>query len=301
MRCRPLALMSALLVSACSPARSSLVEVPAPAAPALPAEPVEVRLSPYFRELRTLQLTSGNDTLTFLLDTGGGHTLLTTEAAQRLGCTPFGRSLAHRMSGERVEFQWCTGVALALGGVPLEHEKVAVFDLMALLPPVLPRLDGLLSLQSFAHRVVSIDHPGERLVLESDASAATRRRIAEPLVARTATGQDGSTLTLFLAARAEGAPIWLLLDNGNLTGTILSPHALRQIGHRPDAAMEAVEVRGFEVLGLTPATERVQVRDVLYDGVLGASFMQRGLFLFDLRGKDPWVGVHLTPDGRPRS
>jgi hypothetical protein len=129
----------------------------------LPRAPVEVALALYFRELRTVQVTSGRDTLRLLLDTGGGHTLVTPEAAHRLGCEPFGRSVGHRMSGERVEFQWCNDIRLLVRDVPLAAARVAVFDLGAVLPPELPSLDGLLSLKSFADHVVTIDMARDRM------------------------------------------------------------------------------------------------------------------------------------------
>jgi hypothetical protein len=263
----------------------------------LPAQPIEVTLTPWFRALYTVPLTSGDDSLSFLLDTGGGYTLLSLEGARRLGCRPDGRTVAHRMDGEPVTFQWCHDVPLALGGVPLDPERVAVLDLAALLPPDLPRLDGLLSLQSFAGRVVSLDLVEARLILESAESLARRRARARRLNARTATGYDGAARTVLLAARRDPDPLWLLLDSGNLIGTVLAPHAARALGAETAAVGDSVVV-ALEVLGLAPRREPIRVRDLIYDGVLGAAFLQQGRFTVDLRGVDPWVGVELV---RPAS
>jgi hypothetical protein len=121
----------------------------------------------------------------------------------------------------------------------------------------------------------------------------------QPLLARRATGEDGSTLAVFLAARADGAPVWLLLDSGNLVGTILSPHAVEQIGlPLPPAADDekamVLEAATVEVLGVASTRESIVVRDLIHDGALGASFMKRGIVMFDLRMKEPWVGIQET-------
>jgi hypothetical protein len=258
----------------------------------LPRAPVEVALALYFRELRTVQVTSGRDTLRLLLDTGGGHTLVTPEAAHRLGCEPFGRSVGHRMSGERVEFQWCNDIRLLVRDVPLAAARVAVFDLGAVLPPELPSLDGLLSLKSFADHVVTIDMARDRLIFESAPSAEGRKAEQQPLRARVATGEDGTSLSLFIAAAAPKAPVWLLLDNGNLVGTILSPPGARQLktsGADPQVG-DAIAVE-LELIGLPSRRTEVLVRDVIYDGVLGAHFFREHVLTLDLRGRDPLVGA----------
>lgn len=259
----------------------------------LTSSPVEVELEPYFRELRTVEIVSGRDTLRFLLDTGGGHTLVTPEVARILGCRPFGRSIGHRMSGERVEFQWCKDLPLEVGGVSLSPSNTAVFDLAVVLPPELPTLHGLLSLKSFSRNAVSVDLAGGRLVLESDSSAKAHRARMAPLLARTATGEDGTSVTVFLAAHAEPGPIWLLLDSGNLVGTILSPHARRLLSPSPaEEDAEASEaIVPLHLVGLEPESEPVVIRDIIYDGALGASFFMEHVVMFDFRGTGVWVGA----------
>ena len=282
-----------IAVTGCWPAPSAR-RPQSPSSALLPAQPVEVGLDPYFRDLKTIRLTTSTDTLSMLLDTGGGYTLLTTEAAERLGCTPFGSTSGHRMSGERVEFRWCTAVPLELGGVAIGRNVTAVFDLMKLLPPELPKLDGVLSLDAFDGRVVSIDLAGNRLVVESAASADAHRASMRALAARTATGEDGSSLTIFLAARASPVPIWLLLDSGNLVGTILSPEAASRLRIADPSPVgdgtAATDSTGVEVPGAGPVVGHFVVRELIHDGALGAEFMKRGTFTFDLRSKQPWVG-----------
>jgi hypothetical protein len=260
-------LMAAALWVSCV-GRVQTADEPSRAARApLPAAPAEVRLAPYFRELRTVEATSGEDTLRLLLDTGGGHTLLTPEAAQRIGCRPFGRNVGHRMSGERVEFQRCSGDSLRLAGQTLGSGSVAVFDLGTVLPPELPKLDGLLALPSFVDLVVTFDMAGDRLILESQESAALRRAEQSTMRPRIASGDDGSSLTILVAAEADPAPVWLWLDNANLVGTLLSPSGARQLG-RGEMDLQGGTPLELEMrlLGLPSRSTRASVRDIIFDG-----------------------------------
>jgi hypothetical protein len=164
MRMRTLLVTVPLLHALGCSASTGGAPVPAGATGAgLPAVPADIPLRPYFRELRTVDVVSGRDTLVFLLDTGGGHTLVTPEVAVRLGCEPYGRSVGHRMSGERVEFQWCGFLPLVLEGIALHDATVAVFDLGAVLPRELPALDGVLALPSLRGHVVTLDLAGARV------------------------------------------------------------------------------------------------------------------------------------------
>lgn len=272
----------------------ALAERPAGGQASLPHAPVEVSLDPYFRQLTTVQVTSGSQSLTLLLDTGGGQTLITPEAAGRLGCVPFGMRTGYRMSGERVVFQRCESIPLRIGGVPLNAPEVGVFDLMALLPPELPKLDGVLSLDSFDGLVVTIELPN-RLILESAGSAAPRRGLMTALTARRATGEGGNALTVFLAADAPRGPLWMLLDSGNLVGAILSPAAVSQLGVAPSSIQAEGDTRfiadmPLRVRGLEALVGRVVVSDLIHDGALGADFMARGRVMFDLRDERLWVG-----------
>ena len=113
------------------------------------AVPAVVPLSPWAGLLRSVTVTVDGTAHPFIFDTGGGQTVITPEVAAAVGCTPYGRAIGFRMSGERVEFEYCDNVALRLGQVALAREPVGVFDLKSILPAGLPRADGVLSLRSF--------------------------------------------------------------------------------------------------------------------------------------------------------
>lgn len=100
--------------------------------------PIELSLTPYVANLRTLSVTVGGETAPFLLDTGGGFTAVTPEFARAIGCVAFGRVTGFRSSGERIDMLRCGAVSMMLGPAPFRTEA-AIFDLMSLLkgaPPI---------------------------------------------------------------------------------------------------------------------------------------------------------------------
>ena len=133
-----------------------LVVLVALATGARTAVPAVVPLAPWAGLLRSVTVTVDGTAHPFVFDTGGGETVITPEVAAAVGCTPYGRSIGFRMSGERVEFEYCDNVALRLGQVALAREPVGVYDLKSILPVGLPRADGVLSLRSLRDSPVTV-------------------------------------------------------------------------------------------------------------------------------------------------
>jgi hypothetical protein len=92
----------------------------------------EIALRQYVGPLKSVQVAVGGETLPFILDTGGGFTIVTPEVAKKTGGVPFGRLTGFRHNGERIETQRCSKTTFGLGGMNVAVET-AVFDLMAVL------------------------------------------------------------------------------------------------------------------------------------------------------------------------
>ena len=285
-----------LLLVACAPrARDGLPPSPGDAAilqygaaSARPDTPIIIPLSPYAGRLVTTRVVAGSDTLRMLFDTGAGLTLLMPDVARRLGCTPAGRIVGFRMSGDRVEFTGCPGATLALERLVVRHAPIGVFDLMALLPPELPRLDGILSLATFAGQTLTLNLRCRRLVVESAASARERIGRMRPLAARIATGASGGGLTVFLQADARPAPIWLELDSGNLDHVLLSPHAAVGIGLDTVALGDSAVIAPIPVTGLDTRTMPTAIRGLIHDGALNEAWIAEGELTLDLASGLAW-------------
>ena len=241
------------------------------------AGPTVVPLLPWVGPLRSVTVTVDGTAHPFIFDSGGGETLITPEVAAAVGCTPYGRAVGFRMSGERVEFNYCDNVALRLGQVALARDPVGVFDLKSILPAGLPRADGVLSLRSFRDRPVTIALGAGRLTLETAGSLAARVRRMRPLTIRTATGPSGAETTVYVAARVGGRRVWLLLDSGSGDAAILAPHVAAMAGLKGAEGDAAIRIDG-----IGPVELPMRPQPIIHDGVLGARFIERWILTFDL-------------------
>jgi hypothetical protein len=253
-----------------------------------PAAPLaELPLVPYVGRLVTVDVVVQGDTLPFLLDTGGGETLITPWLAEELGCTPAGRAVGFRMTGDRVEFALCPDVTLSFAGYEVTHPDIAVLDLASLLPPDWPDLAGLISLQSFADRPITLELAKRRLILESAESLAERVSGMTPVDLRTATGTDGRSLTVLFRMESP-APGWYLFDSANLdvvrVGTDLGATAVS-----PPQEGEGATEGPVQFAGLPPVNTRWALADIIYDGVLSEEFIREWTVTLDLSHGRAWV------------
>jgi hypothetical protein len=241
-----------------------------------PSSPdVVLTLQPYFRDLRIVRVAAAGDTLDLLFDTGGGATVVTPEVATRHGCTPFGRDVGHRMDGERVEFARCDSLTLSAAGWDRRFAPVGVFDINALLPPILPHLDGVLALDAFVGHVISVDLPNNRVTLHRERPDAVA---LAALPARPATGMGGASLSVMVRVTGRRGPLWFLLDSGNLVGTRVAPWVTA------DSLLSLTPGGMIELrIGSRGATLPHTTADLAIDGALGTDFFQQGPVVLDLR------------------
>jgi hypothetical protein len=237
-------------------------------------------LQPYFRELKTVRIRAGQTFLTMLFDTGGGATLVTPDVAGRLGCRPFGRDVGHRMSGEQVEFRQCEAFDLSAGDWRRPAAPVGVLDVNALLPPELPRLDGVVALDAFNGEVVTLDWPAGLVTVHARDVADTALR-QHGLPVRIATGDNGRFFSAFVPVAATRGHLWFLLDSGNIAGTLVAQHVVREglltTGSGGDMSLS---------VGPRPAfAARAATADLVIDGALGTAFLMRGAAALDLRAR----------------
>jgi hypothetical protein len=223
-----------------------------------------------------------------LFDTGAGITAISPKLADALGCEPYGRLTAHRMSGERVDMPLCSGVELASGGLVLEPEVVGVFDIGALLPPDWPPLDGVVGLDSFHGRRVALDLACGRLTVSPSRPAfsgnETRIRASRPA--------QGLALDIHVEVPFEDGSFWFIADTGNTGPVIVAEHAAPHLGIEGPAANVTLPIDGFGA-GQT----EVVVRDIIRDGNLGAAYLASSRLLLDLDAMRMWVAPTKCPAG----
>ncbi|MDX1394023.1 MAG: aspartyl protease family protein [Gemmatimonadota bacterium] len=257
---------------------------PATEPPAATGSPVEVALEPYVGRLVTVDGEIGGHPARLILDTGGGATSVTPSIARQIGCEPSGRSVGYRMDGERVDFAYCPASELKIAGVTIRNDRVAVFDLQALLPEDFPRVDGVLSLDAFSARPFTLQLAERRLTLETPESARQRIEGMTRLRSRVATGTDGDELTVFVRVGVDGTGGWFLVDSANLDVVQAASH-MASSHTDSEETWEAELTFGDLVFG--PAAFRT--RDLIYDGALSESVIRRWTWTFDLSQDAVWV------------
>lgn len=259
----------------------------------VPALPQVVPLETYVAGLRTLSVRIDGQEEKLIFDTGGGFTLITPAVAERAGCRPFGRLTGFRSDGTAIHLQRCAGRTLELGSWRSERE-IGVFDLMALLAGA-PPVGGLVGLDLFDGRAITIDLGAGQLVLETPDSLRQRIRGAAQLRVRLARQAGGAGLDLFVAVDAPRGPLWLEWDAGNTTPVLLSPHAVEQLGL--DLSRDEPRPVELAVSGLGPVRLTALVRDTIYDGLLNTQFFLDHVFTLDLARNELWAKRRRGGDG----
>jgi hypothetical protein len=259
--------------------------------PSPPQAAVELRLAPYIASLRTIAVRVVDETMPFLLDTGGGLTVLTPEIARAAGCIPFGRVTGFRSSGERLDFPRCGPVTLRLGSMIVRTEA-AIFDLAPLLKGA-PPVGGIISLHTLHGRAVTLDLRANRLIIETSRSLARRIRGASQIPVRASRQAGGAALDLFLEVRTPHGSIWLELDSGNAGPVLISPHAMAQLG--VSLSPEQPGRVALDVPGLGPTSVDAVVKDLIYDGLLNAAFMESIVLTVDLAAERAWATRQPSP------
>ena len=276
-----------------------------------PTLPITLELKPYRLHIRTVTVTVGGAERTFIFDTAAGVTIITPEVAEAIGCEPFGRVTALRMSGERIDIPRCAGVDLRAGPLAIEHDNVFVIDLAAFLPPDWPRLGGALSLRSFEERALTLDLAGGTLTVESPESLTERTATMRELPIRFGMQAAGAGLDVFVLVESPRGPLWFELDSG--AGEVI---VARQTADLLDIDLTDPAVEhapagdgGADVWSVPEATIRlpglgalrlpVTVTDIIYDGVLGCRFIEDHILTLDLRTARMWAGPGGREQGDP--
>ena len=245
------------------------------------------KLEPYRKTVALRASINGQEGL-FAFDTAGGISLLTPGFAQRAGCTPWGRVSGHRMMGDRIDTPLCSNLAVAVDGQRLDSPAMAVLDLMKLFPPDAQPLDGLLALDLFAGKTISIDFPNQRLTIETPDSLRQRLQGATEFPMRMARELQGRALAVSVGVPTPQGLVWMELDSGN-GGTILvsKPYAAL---FKLDPAQEGPQAVDFALgAGNLRVAGRAFTPDMIIDGNIGMPFLKDVVLTLDLAAGRLWI------------
>jgi hypothetical protein len=256
------------------------------AAQASAAAQAVIPLEPYLRSQSVVRAAVHGHVGTFLFDTGEGVSTISPAFAKDIGCQPWGRITGFRMTGERLDLPHCDEVTFELSGQSMCAPAVGLLDIMALLGPDAPRVDGSFGLDLFAGRVITLV-PRKAIIVESAASLASRLASARELPIRLVRDSEGIALSVNGAVRTTAGTAWMELDTGNGGSLIVANHIAPLLGLGTD--LSTPTPARFELANGIVVEGAARTRDLTMDGNIGAQFLNAWALTLDLDRGRAWL------------
>ena len=152
--------------------------------------------------------------------------------------------------------------------LPIAHRRVARRNQVP--PEGAAPVEGSIALDLFAGRAITIDFPGQRLLVESPTSLKERVAHSTKLPGLLSRELQGRALAMSVGVPSPNGPVWMELDTGN-GGTVLvaKPYA-KFFGLDPDK--EGPQQADFPVSADFRAKGNAFTPDMIIDGNLGMPF-----------------------------
>ena len=222
----------------------------------------------------------------FLFDTGGGVTTVTPATAALSGCKPWGRITGFRATGERMDTPRCDNLRVSLGGQEFTAPTASVLDVGSLVGPDMPSLSGLIALDMFAGRSITIRPLAHELVVETASSLAERIRGATEVPIRPVRDVEGVALTVDGAVATPAGRAWMELDTGNLGPLMVGEHVAPLLDL--DASRPDRQPASFALVGGVAVTGPARVSRLIMDGDIGEDVLGRWDVTLDLTNERAW-------------
>ena len=253
-------------------------------------EPIVLKMEQFRRSVAMRVEVGGKERL-FQFDTGGGNTFISPEIAKELKCEKGARVVGFRMTGDKLEAPRCDDVAITIGGHRFTSPTAGVYQVGEFNAKGVT-VDGLLALDVFDGRTITMDFAGLRLIVETPESAAARVVGATELPAKLVREIGGYSLCVDIQVPSKMGHLGFQIDSGN-GGTLLiaKPYA-EAFGFDPDKGprMGSFPVgKGIEASGL------VMPAGITLDGNLGMPFLKNYLVTLDLGKGRVWLKPNPVP------
>lgn len=252
---------------------------------AAPDRPQVIKLERFRKALWKVHVTVKGKPGDFLLDTGGGVTLLTEEFSKGIDCKFWGRTTGYNMFGKRSDGPHCDGVQIMAGDVALTPVSVGKIDFGEQFAGD-RKPDGLLSLDAFDGKAITLDQAAGTLTVETPASLAGRTKGMRELPLRLSRECSARCLSAFVGVPVAEGMTWLILDSGAGGVSLISKDHARIFGLDPEAKEQRLR---YEAAPGVPIDSPVIVTDMIMDGNLGQPFMSRYVITFDLNAGRLWL------------
>jgi hypothetical protein len=222
----------------------------------------------------------------FLFDTGGGITLFSEEFVKGIDCKFWGRFTGYNMFGKKGGGPYCSDVQLTAGGVALTPVNMGKMSFDGMFPGD-KAPDGLLSLDSFDGKVITIDQKAATITLETEKSLKTRIRKMKEFPLRVSRECSGRCLSAFLGVKTPDGMTWLNLDTGAGGVSLISKEYAPSYGLGPEERGQSLD---FSIAPNIKISGPVMVTEMIMDGNLGQPFLANYVITLDLKNSRAWLG-----------
>jgi len=250
-----------------------------------------IKLKPYIENMKTVDVFIEGKRYNFLFDTGGSETIISPEIAKTIKKEIYGSTTGFRMSGEIIKAQKSDGISLSMGNTTIFHPTVGIWDLMSILPKDFPKVDGVISLKSFANTILTVELSKNILIIENKASAKKAIKRKSLLPTRFANGLEGGELNIFVGIPKQNKLYWFLFDSGNSGPMLLSNESAKIWKIKKEFQKDNFENNPESefVIGNKNLKIKPFVRDIIYDGVLNFDAISQYIFTIDFKNKEVWI------------
>ena len=255
------------------------------AGPKLSDKPQVIKLQRFRKALWKVHVTVKGKPGDFLLDTGGGITLLSREFSKGIECKFWGRNTGYNMFGKRGDEPHCDNVEIKAGDVALTPVSIGTIDFGEQFPGD-KSPDGLLSLDAFDGKIITLDQKAGTLTIETPKSLVSRVRKMKELPFRISRECSARCLSAFLGVPTAKGMTWLILDSGAGGVSLISKDHAQLFGLDPNAKEQQLK---FAAAPDVPINSPVLVTDMIMDGNLGQPFMSQYVMSFDLVHGRLWI------------
>ena len=248
-------------------------------------KPQVIKLDRFRKALWKVHVSVKGKSGDFLLDTGGGVTLLADEFSKSIDCKFWGRTTGYNMFGKRSDSPHCDNVQITAGDVALTPVNVGTIDFGDQFAGD-KNPDGLLSLDAFDGKAITLDQAAGTLTIETPASLAKRTKTMKELPFRIARECSARCLSVFVGVPTSEGMTWLTLDSGAGGVSLISTDHARLFGLDPKGKEQRLK---YEVASGVPVDSPVVVTDMIMDGNLGQPFMKEYVITLDLAKGRMWL------------
>ena len=234
----------------------------------------------------------------FILDTGIGVSLISETLCAELQCTITDSFQGKRMSGQVVDVKLAQIGAMSLAGHRQEQSTVGVIDMDRFIPKSV-KIDGFLSLNFFENTPFTLDYNSQTLTVETDSSMKDIANVGHELTINVT--RDGPSLSVFMPMSVASKKLRLEVDTGSASLILHERYAealkvdlggdkVRRVEGQDETnnsytryfAQVAGPVYAFDLPQITQENLQIMFQDIIYDGLVGKSFLSQFRVTFDL-------------------